>query len=565
MTAIAPISNGESGASARGKVNEAFTRLEDERVARLAGDSDLQTALTAGVAAEAQARAAADAAEAQARAAADAKQLALSFDSDAAAYMLRAASPPTSVAPEIDELVRNLKTANLLPKFDALQVYANAGAQIGCLSLVAGGPDATPVNAPKFSVAGVTTDGAASYVATGFNPRVATRATLNQATLMLWVNGPLPSSPLTWLFESASGSGNQSILGAAGVFYGDLNTRNSSAANVSGVDLAVSGLYAVTREDSGHVAIYRNGALLARRDSAATAIPDGEFYVGVRYQTENTPHVSGFYAAATVGLFGYAGYMSASDHKAAYDVISNYMAKVGAYNLPLACWGDSLTQGVNTTPWPAQIATMFLPPRAVGNYGVSGQTSTQIKARCLADAASAQTALAIIWAGRNNLNKATVLADVAAMVAHQTNGKFLVLSIPNGAGEGSGTSTYATIMDINAALAAAYPANYVDVRAALIANYDPSNAQDVIDRNADLVPTSLRLSGDYLHPNTAGNAVIARALVGPVNTLTARPSGGGSSADTYTRAQIDLRDAATLAAAQTAVQSQAFAIALALG
>jgi hypothetical protein len=171
---------------------------------------------------------------------------------------------------------------------------------------------------------------------------------------------------------------------------------------------------------------------------------------------------------------------------------------VGWYNI--AAWGDSLTAGSGGTPYPAQLQN--LNARVIYNGGGGGDTSTQIATRFLADSThrSWQT---IIWAGRDNFtSQATVLADIASIVAALPTPKhFLVLSVINGDYSGleySGQTNYNKIIALNAALAAAYPSNYLDVRVALIAAYNPGNAQDVIDHGNDVTPSSLRTSLNYV-------------------------------------------------------------------
>jgi lysophospholipase L1-like esterase len=119
--------------------------------------------------------------------------------------------------------------------------------------------------------------------------------------------------------------------------------------------------------------------------------------------------------------------------------------------------------------------------------------------------------ISVFWLGRNNYSQqAQVLADTAAAVAYLSNRKFLVLSVLNQEGEGEGTAAYTAIAQLNAQLAAAYGANYVDVRAALVAAYDPTVAQDVADHAADIPPSSLR--ADNLDLNAKGYGVVAATV-----------------------------------------------------
>jgi hypothetical protein len=108
---------------------------------------------------------------------------------------------------------------------------------------------------------------------------------------------------------------------------------------------------------------------------------------------------------------------------------------------------------------------------------------------------------AIIWAGQNNLGQnATILADVRAMVTNLKafRKRFLILAV-GGANAGSKESAgYTSLMALNNALRDEYPANYIDMRAILIRNYNPNNAQDVTDFTNDIIPSSLRIDAVHL-------------------------------------------------------------------
>lgn len=151
-----------------------------------------------------------------------------------------------------------------------------------------------------------------------------------------------------------------------------------------------------------------------------------------------------------------------------------------------------------------------MPQTQILNGGVSGETSTQIKARMLA-ATDQYRWPTLIWAGRNGVltSPETVKSDIAAMVAALGHSNYLVLSILNGdrALEKAGEANYNTIIGVNQYLEATYGAKYWDVRALLVANHDGS-AQDLIDFANDVVPTSLRVDDIHLTRN-------AYALIGP--------------------------------------------------
>lgn len=122
--------------------------------------------------------------------------------------------------------------------------------------------------------------------------------------------------------------------------------------------------------------------------------------------------------------------------------------------------------------------------------------------------------------GRNdNINDtAFMLGIVADCVAYQCAyaKKYFLLSVLNGINEGNGTANHAGIVAYNAALAAAYPHNYIDVRsppttaemAAL--DYTPSS-DDLSDIANDCIPRGMRF-GDGLHILASAQALWAMRI-----------------------------------------------------
>jgi lysophospholipase L1-like esterase len=119
----------------------------------------------------------------------------------------------------------------------------------------------------------------------------------------------------------------------------------------------------------------------------------------------------------------------------------------------------------------------------------------------------------ILWEGRNNSGSVSqVESDIAASVAALPSNRYLILSVENGASEGTGTGTYTNITTINSYLAATYPGHYLDTREYLVqhgltdAGITPTS-QDTTDISNDIPPTSLR--ADNIHLNDAGYKVVA--------------------------------------------------------
>lgn len=171
-----------------------------------------------------------------------------------------------------------------------------------------------------------------------------------------------------------------------------------------------------------------------------------------------------------------------------------------------AAWGDSLTAGASFTPYPTALSNLN-EGALTYNLGVSGETSAQVRTRFLADTTK-HGYFTIIWVGHNDVADLSGVADdVADMVAALGHSNYLVMSMLNDEDQTVGTGNYNAIVALNAALAAAHPDNFLDIRTELVAAYDPNEAQDVLDHANDVPPTSLRT--DHLHLNTAGYAVVA--------------------------------------------------------
>lgn len=173
-------------------------------------------------------------------------------------------------------------------------------------------------------------------------------------------------------------------------------------------------------------------------------------------------------------------------------------------------WGDSLTYGTGASDtahdYPSlAAATLGL---AVANKGIGGQTSTEIKDRCIADTVLRGRA-AWIWAGRNNIGSPTMIkADIATMAAWGISGRYLVGSILTASNDGG---NIAVIQTLNAELATLYGARYVDILGALQAANDGS-ANDLADVAAGYTPRSLR-DGGVVHLNDAGYAIVAATWI----------------------------------------------------
>ncbi|HWD87937.1 MAG TPA: SGNH/GDSL hydrolase family protein [Mucilaginibacter sp.] len=178
----------------------------------------------------------------------------------------------------------------------------------------------------------------------------------------------------------------------------------------------------------------------------------------------------------------------------------------------IGAWGDSLTFGQGCTDgesYPSDLQR--LSNIKVMNYGISGQTSTQIRDRMLADPTHQQAM--IIWAGRNNYGYAEqVKADIDAMVKKMGNKHYLILGITNGDewNEWKGNPGYQSIISLNSDLATIYGDHFIDIRSYLVSNFDKTSQADSANLVNDVVPVSLR--SDFLHLNDKGYQLVAQKI-----------------------------------------------------
>jgi lysophospholipase L1-like esterase len=157
---------------------------------------------------------------------------------------------------------------------------------------------------------------------------------------------------------------------------------------------------------------------------------------------------------------------------------------------------------------------VLFPGRTVFDGGVAAQDSIGVRARMVADT-SRHNWISVFWFGHNNASSpAQIKADIAACIAALSpgNSRFIVMSLLNEAkpDQLKGTAEYQNRIQINNDLAAAYPSNYLDIRAYLVSLYNPGIPQDVIDHNNDVMPSSVR--HDEGHLNNDGSVAVARKV-----------------------------------------------------
>ncbi|OWV67950.1 hypothetical protein ATY76_13580 [Rhizobium sp. R339] len=185
--------------------------------------------------------------------------------------------------------------------------------------------------------------------------------------------------------------------------------------------------------------------------------------------------------------------------------------------LNFAAFGDSFT-ALDYLTNPAERWTNIVAARMgrrIYNGGIGGQKTDQVTQRKLDDEDYFDRAM-IYFAGTNGAAAGhTVLGDVQAAVSDLPAGaKFLILPSFNTENEFVGTAGYNAKMANNAAVAAAFPNNFLDVRSMLVALSAPGQPfADAAAYAGDYVCDALRFDNgssiDSLHLGANGVALMA--------------------------------------------------------
>lgn len=199
----------------------------------------------------------------------------------------------------------------------------------------------------------------------------------------------------------------------------------------------------------------------------------------------------------------------------------------------IAAWGDSLTAGITTggatslgvgSSYPSQLAA--LTGYYTYNGGIPGENSNTLLTLMQNDTRR-QHMPAVIWIGYNDIHSAgltntQIETNIASMVSLVGSSNYIILGVINnntGSSDWVGGANYNTITALNADLASIYGSHYIDIRAYLVSQFNPSLPQDVTDASNDTVPTSLR-AADNVHLNSAGYLAVATKINTKINILT---------------------------------------------
>lgn len=186
----------------------------------------------------------------------------------------------------------------------------------------------------------------------------------------------------------------------------------------------------------------------------------------------------------------------------------------------LACFGDSLTAGTGSSSplggWPSQLRIAEA-GRAVANYGVGGETASQIIDRFVADKVRSKYWNVVLWIGRNDVGVAsnlttTVMAQLARAMALRASGvKTVICTITPASTENDASANGIAIANCNTAIKALY-GNRTGEGIAICDTYtvlttDPGH----------LIPSAWR--SDTVHLNDTGYTQVQTAVSAALATV----------------------------------------------
>lgn len=189
-------------------------------------------------------------------------------------------------------------------------------------------------------------------------------------------------------------------------------------------------------------------------------------------------------------------------------------------------WGTSLSVshgGTQTneyvlgTPW-AEYFKNITGYNAI-SYGVSGNTSAQIRARFMADMAANPShkymAHVFEMVANGPGSGGNVIDDIQACIAvlqSVGNNRYLVTGLVGHSSPSywDGTELHTGTVGFNDVMKSTFTTHYVALRDSLVASYNPAISQDVIDFGHDIPPYSL--FSDIVHMNDAGYRAYARII-----------------------------------------------------
>lgn len=247
----------------------------------------------------------------------------------AAVVARMANAPSTSRKWLADRLVDSLVSAGVWAKLDALYILAAPDAQAARLNWIGANYPLTEVNSPAFTAnRGYASDGATSYLRTGYVPGSGTLFQRNAASFGCYFGGGGRRGLSMGAMSPPTYAGSHIARYAPEDFgYCALQlTEGSYAAVVNYSAFLGTGLVSAARSSAASVSLYMNGALVETAAHPSDAIPDLEFYLlAINWVGTALINSTERMAAAFVG-----GALTAAEMAALHTALRAYLSAVGA-------------------------------------------------------------------------------------------------------------------------------------------------------------------------------------------------------------------------------------------
>lgn len=244
------------------------------------------------------------------------------YSNEAVAFFARLSSQPTTARKTLyNNLIVALKSAGVWAKLDALYLTAADVSSTALTNLVSSSYTLSPTSAPTFAAdSGYHGNGTSSYLDTLFNPTTAVspKTALNSDAMFVW--SLKPQTIATANFGVPAGNANNLILPAFGspspLTYFSLS---QSTGYMTYADNSLGmGFLLTSRQASNLTTMYFNGASINTDSRASVGFTNANFHLlddGLSQFSKNTASAYGFGAG-----------LSATEQKAVYSAIYQYMA-----------------------------------------------------------------------------------------------------------------------------------------------------------------------------------------------------------------------------------------------
>lgn len=243
-------------------------------------------------------------------------------DSDSLALIARMSVTPNKTRQTIiDRAVKGLKAAGVWSKLDALWMMAAHDPQAARLNWIGSSFNLQAVNSPSFLAnRGYMSDGSSSYLNTQFNPATATSPKFTQNSAHL---GSFCVTSTNAGFDIGIGTARLAAGSAIATCAARMNSTTQPSAPNGG---SAVGHTVADRANSATMTLTKDGVQVGSGAAVSAAVGSATFFV-LGY---NTGATAALFTTRRVGCVHVGGSLTESERQAMADVLTTYMAAIGA-------------------------------------------------------------------------------------------------------------------------------------------------------------------------------------------------------------------------------------------